>query len=84
MPDCALYIFKPSDESLNNLFSACQTISQNQPTADLRVEGLRLDDTSEADVFTPSRNTHTLILESCTLPSKFATMYLIKLPCATH
>ena len=70
IPECILVIRQPDAAVTNNLLVACQRISKYQPIVDLHMFEVSWKYQSESDGFNLSKNTQSLIMQSCCLPSQ--------------
>ena len=70
IPECTMSISFPNKAMSKNLLSICHRICQRQAVRNLDMEGVRCTNLPEPDVFTLSKNTESLRINNCTLPTQ--------------
>ena len=70
IPECTMSILFPDKAVSKNLLSVCHRICQLQAVRNLYMSGVRCEDLPEPCVFTLSKNTESLTIYDCTLPTQ--------------
>ena len=70
IPECALVIQSPDTSVTNSLLVNIQRVIENQAIVDLRMFGVSCKFPLEPEVLNLSKNAHSLLMRSCSLPSQ--------------